>query len=341
MRMFRGAATRGAHAAGAYANDFSPEDAAVADRFGRERYFKRVRMEMSREYALFGMVRWCPLPAVSRILRVVLKVSGLWDRGYREFLSPVVVRNEVFVRGLPDLFDGFTVLHFSDMHLDLDERLAGVIAGTVSGLKYDAVAITGDFNNMTIHPRGSVAQRLSRITGALHGPVFGVLGNHDSLHDVPFYESLGITMLLNESVPVERGGEKIYFVGIDDPNKFRTDDLDGACRGIPPGAVRLLLSHSPCIYARAAAAGIDFVMSGHLHGGQICLPSGRMIHVRNDSSPRRFWSGAWREGGTQGWTTRGLGGGGVPVRLNCSPEAVLHVLRRADAAPGSDGKCFS
>ena len=104
------------------------------------------------------------------------------------------------------------------------------------------------------------------------------------------------------------------------------DGAAGAVRGTPSGAPVVLLAHSPSIHAEAAGAGVDLVLAGHLHGGQICLPGGCIL-LGNDRSPRRVWRGAWREGRTQGYTSRGTGACGVPLRFFCPPEAVVHVLR--------------
>ena len=88
----------------------------------------------------------------------------------------------------------------------------------------------------------------------------------------------------------------------------------------------ILLSHTPEIYRQAAHAGFDIMLSGHTHGGQICLPGG--IAVTLDSVlPRRLGSGAWRHGGMTGYTSKGAGCSIIPVRFNCPPEITLHHLK--------------
>ena len=89
----------------------------------------------------------------------------------------------------------------------------------------------------------------------------------------------------------------------------------------------ILLSHTPEIYDRAAGAGFDLMLSGHTHGGQLCLPGG--IPIRLEAKlPRSMAAGLWRHGEMVGYTTRGVGTSLLPVRLNCPPEITLHALRR-------------
>jgi len=156
--------------------------------------------------------------------------------------------------------------------------------------------------------------------------VYAVLGNHDSLRMVPHFESMGIQVLLNESVKIERGGAAIYLAGIDDPHYFRTDNMEKAAEDIPPDAVSVLLAHSPEIYRQAAHAGFSVMLCGHTHGGQICLPGGIPLMV-NARCLRRYCKGSWRYHALAGYTSAGSGVSMVDVRLNCPPEITLHRLR--------------
>jgi uncharacterized protein len=180
----------------------------------------------------------------------------------------------------------------------------------------------------------------------LRTPVFGVLGNHDPLALLEPMEALGVRMLMNESVRLERDGAALYLAGVDDPHYFKSDDLARARSTIPNGHASVLLAHSPEIYARAAAAGFDALLCGHTHGGQLCLPGGFALRS-NAPCPRRLWAGAWTHGELSGYTSVGCGTCVVDVRLNCGPEITLHRLLPRDpvgaassrdpthAAPGS------
>ena len=117
---------------------------------------------------------------------------------------------------------------------------------------------------------------------------------------------------------------------VDDPHYFAADNLEKAYEGIPDDAVSLLLSHSPEIYRHAAYVGFDFMMCGHTHGGQICLPGSIPLSL-NSSAPRFTGAGSWNFDLMQGYTSVGTGSSVVPARFNCPPEITLHTL---STAPG-------
>jgi predicted MPP superfamily phosphohydrolase len=96
---------------------------------------------------------------------------------------------------------------------------------------------------------------------------------------------------------------------------------------IAEGEFSILLSHTPEVYHQAADAGVDLMLSGHTHGGQLCLPGSIPITLES-VLPRRMGAGAWRYLGMQGYTSVGVGTSLLAVRLNCPPEITLHVLHR-------------
>jgi predicted MPP superfamily phosphohydrolase len=139
-------------------------------------------------------------------------------------------------------------------------------------------------------------------------------------------------MLLNECVSISRHNEQIFLAGIDDANFYRVDSIEKAASSIPPGSFTILLSHTPEVYRHAAHAGFDLLLSGHTHGGQICLPGS--VPITLDSVlPRRFGSGIWMYHEMTGYTSVGVGSSVVPIRFNCPPEITLHRLHSADAVP--------
>ena len=115
--------------------------------------------------------------------------------------------------------------------------------------------------------------------------------------------------------------------GIDDAHFFRVDNIEKAALVIPHGEFSILLSHTPEIYRQAAHANFDLLLSGHTHGGQICLPGSIPIKLEA-VLPRRMGAGAWQYHNMSGYTSVGAGTSVVPVRLNCPPEITLHRLRR-------------
>jgi predicted MPP superfamily phosphohydrolase len=194
-------------------------------------------------------------------------------------------------------------------------------------LSYDVCVLTGDFRGATFGPFQPALGILAELCATMRGPVYGVLGNHDSLRMVPSLEKMNIRILMNESVLIRRGDQSIHIAGIDDAHFYRADNLEKATALIPLDAFSILLSHTPEIYRQAAHAGFDLLLSGHTHGGQICLPGG--IPITLDSVlPRRLGAGAWKHHNMDGYTSVGAGSSVVPVRFNCPPEITLHRLEK-------------
>jgi predicted MPP superfamily phosphohydrolase len=186
----------------------------------------------------------------------------------------------------------------------------------------------GDYRGKTSGPFKATLDGLARVRPSLRDPVYGVLGNHDSIRMMPGLERLGIHMLINECETIARGEERIHLAGIDDAHFFRADNIAKALTAIPRGEFAVLLSHTPEIYRQAASAGVDLLLAGHTHGGQICLPGS--IPITLDSVlPRKMGSGSWVYSGMLGYTSAGVGSSIVPVRFNCPPSITLHTLHGA------------
>jgi predicted MPP superfamily phosphohydrolase len=168
---------------------------------------------------------------------------------------------------------------------------------------------------------------MRRIRAVLNDPVYGVLGNHDSVAFVTAFEAMGIRMLVNEAAMLRRGDAQIALVGIDDPHFYRLDSIPHAIAGVASDVPSILLSHAPEVYRQAARAGFDAMLCGHTHGGQICLPGGHPVTIDADV-PRRMGRGSWRAHGMIGYTSPGAGTSIVDVRINCPPEITLHRLCR-------------
>lgn len=260
-------------------------------------------------------------------IRVCLKLSGFWNRAVRNYFDIRVVRNTVRISHLPLEFEGFTILQLSDLHADLHPDFPKRVKEVIAPLDYDCLALTGDFRTCTYSDHTGATDATIDIMAEVKMPIYAVLGNHDSLAKVPLMEAAGIRFLLNEHTVLRRGEGELCLIGIDDPNFYQTHCFERALQGTPESAPKVLLSHSPQTHAIAAEAGIDFLMAGHTHGGQICLPGGCLL-MHDGSAPRRVLAGAWREGKLQGYTSRGTGASGLPVRLNCPSEVTLHTLRR-------------
>jgi uncharacterized protein len=298
-------------------------------RIGRAHLRHRLGMEGEHDLRVFRkgthffhLENWLPLHA---LLRVLLMISGLHGRGRRNALRIQLRRNEVALPGLPLAFEGYTLLHLSDLHLDVGDSFVERLIECVRGLTFDACVLTGDYRFRISGPYAPAMDALARLRPLLGERVYAVLGNHDTIRMVPRMEGMNIRVLMNESVRIERGDAAIHLAGIDDAHYFRTHGYHKAADGIPAEACAILLSHTPEAYRHAAHCGFSLMLCGHTHGGQICLPGGVPILTDSDA-PRAYARGPWRFGTMLGYTSVGCGTSIVDVRLNCRPEVTLHRL---------------
>ena len=261
------------------------------------------------------------------IIRNVLKATGLYWRARQNAERILVKRNDVTFKTLPPLFEGFTILHISDLHVDMNEVAMNRLIELVGSMQYDVCVLTGDYRGRTFGPFQPALDGVARVGTHLKQPIYAVLGNHDTIQMVPGLEAMGIRVLLNECETIVRKDQRIYLAGIDDAHFFRVDNIEKAALPIPRGEFSILLSHTPEVYRQAAHANFDLMLSGHTHGGQICLPGSIPIKLEA-VLPRRMGAGPWQYRDMTGYTSVGAGSSVVPVRLNCPPEITLHHLRR-------------
>jgi predicted MPP superfamily phosphohydrolase len=300
-------------------------------RLGRLHARQRLGIETDHEAQIFGqglnffhIENWY---SIHSLIRATLMLTGLYWRGRRNAERIQVRHNDIRSARLPPAFDGFTLLHISDLHADINEGAMRRLAELVPQLQYDVCVLTGDYRGATFGPFEAALSGMKPLYAGLRGPVYGVLGNHDTIRMVPGLEGMGIRMLLNECQPILRGNQTIYVAGVDDAHYYRVDNIEKAAADIPHEGFSILLSHTPEIYRQAAHAGFNVLLGGHTHGGQICLPGS--IPVTLDSVlPRSMGAGAWKYHDMTGYTSVGAGTAIVPVRINCLPEITLHHLRR-------------
>jgi predicted MPP superfamily phosphohydrolase len=302
----------------------------LEQRLGRLHAKQRLGIENDHEARIFGqglnffhIENWY---SIHSVIRNSLKLTGLYWRG-RENARRIQIRhNYLKLEELPALFDGFTVLHISDMHVDISQSAMNRLIELLPGLSYDLCVLTGDYRGATYGSFEEALEGLSRVRSCLKESVYGVLGNHDTVRMVPGMEEIGIRMLLNESETIVRGDQSIHLGGIDDAHYYRVDNIEKAASQIPHDEFSILLSHTPEIYRQAAHADFNLLLSGHTHGGQLCLPGS--IPITLDSVlPRKMGSGPWKYHNMVGYTSVGVGTCIVGVRFNCPPEITLHHLQ--------------
>ncbi len=244
---------------------------------------------------------------------------------YYQVKSVAVTKYDVSVRNLPASFDGFTILHLTDLHSKEYGSGQDRLLNLINQYDFDMVAITGDLvdkDNRQISPA------INLIRGLPQKPVFFVPGNHEWWTNYEIKEALlaeGVQILENANYKYSKGDEHIWIAGVDDPF-LQQDDLDQALDGTGDAAPRLLLAHAPDIYPAAMRAGIDLVMVGHTHGGQVRLPFLGAIYVPGKGLFPQFDYGRYFSGLSTLVINGGLGESTLPVRINNRPEIVLLTL---------------
>ncbi len=273
-------------------------------------------------------------PQVLGGLSLAVALAAAYARGWeRRWLQ--VTRKEIALDGLPAAIEGLTIAHLSDIHYGPMTPL-GVIRRAVdaaNALAPDAIALTGDFIDHRPAEVGPVARELGRLRAPLG--VWAVLGGHDLRAGEHLsrraFQKNGIHLLLNQATALVEGAAPLWIAGVRDNSEYYLDRIDHALAGVPRNARTLLLAHSPDIIEEAAARGVDLVLSGHTHGGQICLPFFGPL-VTESRYWRRFARGLNRAGNTWIHTARGIGVVRLRARFLSRPEVALLRLVRAPVA---------
>jgi predicted MPP superfamily phosphohydrolase len=247
-----------------------------------------------------------------------------------------ITRQTVLIRRLPPSFDGFRIAQISDLHLEefTEDFFLRQVVQEVNALKPDLVLITGDFISRGPLPMSlsyNAAARCGEILSALECPErFGVLGNHDFFVGEKIVrdhmEANGLPLLVDESTRIERRGEYLHLVGLND--FWAGPDI---AKGIPasPSAPMIVMMHEPdfanVIEAHPRGRFVDLILSGHTHGGQIRLPGLRPLSLPPEG--KLYPEGLFSVGRAQLYVNRGIGTVGLPFRLNCRPEITELTLR--------------
>jgi uncharacterized protein len=255
-----------------------------------------------------------------------------------------VVRQRVRLERLPKGFDGFRIAQLSDIHMgsftttDFIRRCVVI----TNGLKPDIIALTGDYIAWDPGLERGVVSVLAGLR-APHG-VFGCLGNHEEESETEAYVSSlftaqGVRILRQERTPIRLGGDELNLIGIDCPRTQSEQDDEEEYRRdvnrrlpkqlVMPGTVNILLSHEPSVFVfdRAADLGIDLMLAGHTHGGQLALEFvDRGLNLSHLFY--RYTSGWYEQRSTKLYVNRGIGTTGFPIRLGARPEITVFELTR-------------
>ena len=279
------------------------------------------KLELSRRQFLTGVAA-APLVAISA------------TSAYARFIEPYryeVSETDIFLRDLPERFEGFRITQLTDVH---HSRLVGIeevrrIVDLANLTKPDLIALTGDYT--TSYRR--YIEPCAAALGELNAPegVWAVLGNHDHYTDPELTTRAlvrnRIAVLNNANTTLRRGSDVLQLSGIDDWSWAGTN-WPRALYGLDQNRPTVLLSHQPRVLDFAESERVGLILSGHTHGGQIDLPL-LGPPARFATAELKYAQGLFRRGETQLYVSRGTGVIGLPVRLGVRPEIAVLRLRRA------------
>ncbi len=231
-------------------------------------------------------------------------------------------------------FDGFRIVHLSDLHNKIFARNNGVLLEQVKALRPDIIVLTGDFIDASNHTDIDAAllfmQQIPKIA-----PTYYVTGNHEYMIDrnkledfLKKTESAGVHVMKNESVQISsKTGQTFTLIGMDD-NSLQANLL-GTLAEESEDDFQVLLAHEPQYLSDCyAPSGVDLVFSGHAHGGQFRIPfTHQGLYAPDQGVLPKLTEGIAREQDTTMYISRGLGNSGFPLRLFNHPEIVCVTLK--------------
>lgn len=260
---------------------------------------------------------------------------GVWE-GIR---VPRIKRTEIEVEDLPRAFDGFRIVHLSDLHCSAAarrEHMKGIVA-QANTLNADIVCITGDFVDGSVEARREDLEPLKELKSRLG--VFGCAGNHEYYSGYrtwrPVFEELGISMLDNDHHVFVRGEARLVLGGIPDETACSpryagdsvTPDVVRTFEGAPEGC-RILMKHRPIHLSEHERHGVRLQLSGHTHGGA-CRGMDLLVAKMGNEDHLR---GLYREERIALYVNPGTGQwAGFPLRLGVPAEVSELILRTPKA----------
>ena len=270
--------------------------------------------------------------AIARILAGTagLAATATVGVGHAQAGARVRTRSVEVPLARPDpAVDGLRIAVLTDLHLTRGLREQGWMAETVetvNAARADLIVVVGDLVDGTVEDLREATRPLAALTAPL-GTYF-VTGNHEFISGadpwVAFLPTLGLRVLRNERVAIERNGATFDLAGVDDVAGDRDGggpDLDAALAGRDRGRSVILLAHQPVLAEQARDLGVDLQISGHTHGGQM-WPLHYLVRLQQG-----HLAGLERLGDTVLYTSRGVGSWGPPVRVGAPPEISVLTVR--------------
>ena len=268
-----------------------------------------------------------------------------------------VTHLDAYIKDLPKVFENYKIAHLTDFHFGIctPPNVIEKAVEIVCEIKPSVICLTGDYVQVSatgithilatkVSPKlfkwkeyrrdvRKLAKEFARIIKPLNPAdgIYGVFGNHD------YHEGIGtikrqfpktIKWLVNESIQIEKNNSKISISGIDD-YKFGKPSINKTVLNHKnKTAFDLLLAHNPDVFTTKGAEKLDrfnLTLCGHTHGGQICLPGRKPIITR--TSQKEHCSGLSYKNENAIYVSRGVGCGGLPLRIFCPAEILIITLK--------------
>lgn len=273
-----------------------------------------------------------PLPA-NLVLMLVQALIWLLS-AYGTLVEPFrvqVTQVQTAVDKLAGSGKAVRIVQISDLHVERLTQRERALPAIVDALEPDLIVLTGDFLSTSYNDDPRSLADLETVLGQLSAPggVYAVWGTVEvDLPELlrPCLEKLGIIVLEDRAVALWIQDHPLWLMGLTCSRDLVLDgaQLRGLLKSHPPGATSILLYHTPDLMPQAVSLGVDLYLAGHTHGGQWRVPGFGAI-LTSSHYWKRYEAGAYRDGSTLLYVSRGLGmeGFGAPrARFFCPPELV-------------------
>jgi uncharacterized protein len=254
-------------------------------------------------------------------------------------IEPNWIRTERVVihdPALAEVIEGIRVVQISDIHLSKSGFREKKLISKVNELRPDILFITGDFfHNQEGQNIDSQMKALTEVIRSFKVSIgiYGVPGNYDNVllrkpELLKELKNAEMEILLDENRKIVfPNGKSLWLAGSRYSSyRHNVSSLTKALATVSPGAPVILLNHYPDVFSRAVTAGVNLVLAGHTHGGQIGIPF--LVHLSEYASKSEYISGLFHGGGTTLYVNRGIGTADFPVRFLCRPEITALDIER-------------
>ncbi|MCT4598108.1 MAG: metallophosphoesterase [Vallitalea sp.] len=251
------------------------------------------------------------------------------------------------IKELPSEFEGFSIVHISDVHNKLFGKGQKRLVNVIEKQEPNIIVITGDLIDRRRYNKANAIMLIEKLVDI--APVYYVTGNHEWWSgkygelrvDI---ENLGVNILSDDKIKINNNNKIINILGIDDPAKYYNEyskpinsynkvieKIDMLLKDNKKEDITILLSHRPELFEVYKQRNIDLILCGHAHGGQIRLPFIGGIIAPNQGLFPKYDGGKYNYNDVNMIVNRGLGNSIAPIRIFNKPEVGVITLSKNKA----------